>query len=44
MYEVKTMVLIRPVVTAQLICTFVFASENSRFSHDVAQMLLSTLH
>ena len=27
-------------VTAQLICTFVFAYSNSRFCHDADQMLL----
>ena len=34
----KTKVLIIWAVTAQLICTFVFAYTNSWFSHDTAQM------
>ena len=35
---VKTKVLISCVVTAQLICAFVFKYEKNRFSHDVAQI------
>ena len=34
MYEVKTKTLISNVFTMQLICTFVFAFANSRFSHE----------
>ena len=36
----KTKVLISCAVTAQLICDFVFAYANSRFSHDVAEIVL----
>ena len=36
----KTKVLISCAVTAQLICTFVFASGKFLFSHDAAQMTL----
>ena len=36
-YVVKTKVLMSCLVTAQLICTFVFAYAKSMFSHDVAQ-------
>ena len=35
----KTKVLISCAVTAQLICTFIFAHAKSLFSHDEAQML-----
>ena len=37
-YVAKTKALISCTVTAQLICTFVFAYAKSRFSHDAAQM------
>ena len=37
-YVAKTNVLISCVVTAQLICAFVFAYAKSRFSHEAAHM------
>ena len=37
-YEVKTKTLISCAVTVQLICAFVFAYANSRFTHDVAHV------
>ena len=39
-YLGKTKALIVCAVTAQLICAFVFEYAKSRFSHDVAQLLL----
>ena len=39
MYVVKTKVLIKCAVTAQLICTFVFAFAKSRFAHDAAKFI-----
>ena len=38
MYIAKSKVLIRCVVTAHLICAFVFAYAKSRFSHDAAHI------
>ena len=37
----KTKALISFAVTAKLICVFVFACANSRFSHDAAHMFLN---
>ena len=37
-FVAKTQALISCAVTAQLICTFVFANVKSRFSHDVAHL------
>ena len=42
-YVVKTKVLISCAVTAQLICTFVFAYAKSRFSHDTAHIVCSII-
>ena len=39
-YVGKTKVLIRCLITAQLICVFVWAYAKSRFSHDASQMSL----
>ena len=39
MYVAKTRALISCVVTAQLICVFVFAYAKTRFSHDAAHIL-----
>ena len=39
MYVAKTRALISCVVTAQLICVFVFAYAKNRFSHDAAHIL-----
>ena len=41
MYEVKTKALIGRAVTVQLTCSFVFAYPKSRFSEDVAHIVLS---
>ena len=38
MYVAKTKALITCVVTAKLICVFVFAYAKSRFSHDAAHI------
>ena len=38
MYVAKSKTVISCVVTAQLICVFVFTYVKSRFSHDTAQM------
>ena len=38
MYVAKTKVLIRCMVTTQLICAFVFAYAKSKFSRDVARI------
>ena len=38
MYVAKTKALISFVVTAKLICAFVFAYAKSQFSHDAAQI------
>ena len=37
-YEAKTKVLISCMVTAQLICAFVYEHAKSRFSHDAAHL------
>ena len=42
-YVAKTKALISFVVTAKLICVFVFAYLKSRFSHDEAFMMMGTL-
>ena len=42
MYVAKTKTLISFVVTAKLICVFVFAYAKSRFSHDAAQINMIT--
>ena len=43
MYVAKTQALISCVVTAQLICVFVFAYAKVRFSHDAAQIQIGIL-
>ena len=40
MYVAKTKALISCTVTTQLICALVFAYAKSRFSHDVAQIVI----
>ena len=40
-YVVKTKALISLVVTAKLICVFVFAYAKSRFSHDAAHLIVT---
>ena len=42
MYVAKTKVLISFVVTAKLICVFVFAYAKRWFSHDTAQIIIIT--
>ena len=43
-YVAKTKALISFAVTAKLICVFVFAYANSRFSHDAAHMINAPFH
>ena len=40
----KTKALISFAVTAKLICVFLFAYAKSRFSHDEAQITMSSIH
>ena len=43
MYVAKTKALISFVVTAKLICVFVFAYAKIRFSHDTAHIMYNSL-
>ena len=44
MYVAKTKALISFAVTTKLICVFVFAYAISRFSHDMAHMMVPVIY